>query len=114
MIVEAYDRASDLLTISYGPACSASDHAVYAGPLDQVSTYGYDQSRCGLGASGEAQVNVGTGSRFWIITGRNAQSEGSAGKDSQGNERPAPSLGDACSLPQQLGGTCTGTIEASP
>lgn len=79
---------------------------MHAGPLDRVSTYGYDLSRCQLGTSGKAQVNVGPGSRFWIITGRNEGVEGSAGRDSQGLERPAPATDDACSVTQQLGGTC--------
>lgn len=106
MLVTGYARPSGLVSLSYAPACRATDHAVHAGPLAAVSSYGFDLTRCGLGTSGVAQVDVGAGNRFWVLTGRDGYQEGSAGRDSSGTERPGPAPIGPCYLPQRLGGAC--------
>ena len=37
--VTAYDKATGDVTVSYGPACQATDHHVVYGPLSSVATY---------------------------------------------------------------------------
>lgn len=106
MHVTAYDQQTGLVTLTYAPACRAIDHAVHSGPLEAVSSYPFDLTRCGLGTSGTAQLDVGPGSRFWVITGRDGYQEGSAGRDSSGVERPAPPPGGPCYLPRRTGGSC--------
>jgi hypothetical protein len=106
MTVTGYNRATGLVTLSYGPACRATDHAVHAGPLASVGVYGFDLTRCGLGTSGAAQLDVGVGSRFWVITGRDGYQEGSAGRNSSGIERPSPPATGPCYLPRRTGGSC--------
>jgi predicted amidohydrolase len=104
--VTGYDAPTGRITLQYDPACGATDHAVHVGSLDGVGAYTYDQSLCGLGTSGAAEIDVGSGNRFWVLVGRDALAEGSAGVDSSGNERPGPPPGGACTLPQRVGGVC--------
>jgi hypothetical protein len=106
MLVTAYNRATGIVTLSYAPACRAIDHAVHAGPLSAVSTYGFDLTRCGLGTSGTAQIDVGPGNRFFVIAGRDGYQEGSAGRSSAGVELPSPPPIGACYLPRRTGGHC--------
>ena len=106
MLVTEFDKATGLVTLSYGPACRATDHAVHSGPLAAVASYGFNLTRCGLGTSGAAQIDVGAGDRFWVIAGRDGYQEGSAGLSSSGFERLSPPPIGPCFLPRRLGGDC--------
>ena len=106
MIVSAYDKQTGLITIQYEPGCRADDHAVHAGPVSALASYGYDRSACGLGTSGTASVDVGAGSRFFVIAARTGRIEGSAGTDAAGQERPGPPSFLGCYCEQRTGGTC--------
>jgi len=106
MRAAAYDRVSGLVTLTYAPACRAIDHAVHAGPLEAVGSYAFDLTRCGLGATGVAQVDVGPGNRFWVLAGRDGYQEGSAGRASSGAEVPPPPAIGPCYLPRRTGGGC--------
>lgn len=104
--VLAHDRATGRLTLEYGPACGASDHALHAGPLASVSQYAFDVTICRLGASGTASLDVGTGDRFFLVSGRNGYAEGSLGVSSTGTPRTGPQPIGPCFLPPQAGSTC--------
>ena len=106
MTVTGFDAGTGEVTLSYEAGCSATDHALHAGPLSAVAGYGYDRTVCGLGTSGNLSFNAAAGDRFWLLSGRDGYSEGSLGQGSAG-ERPAPAEAPgACYLPQRLGGSC--------
>ncbi len=106
MTVTGFDHASGEISLSYEPGCRATDHALHAGPLGSVASYGYDRSLCGFGTSGSLSFTAGDGDRFWLLAGRDGYAEGSLGQGSAG-ERPAPAEAPgACYLPQVTGGSC--------
>ncbi len=96
--------------ITFTPACSATDHAVYWGQGPVTNTLVWTSSACGLGTSGSASFDPGTlppgGWIYFVVVGQNAVSEGSYGLDSQGGERPAAVAVGGCNHPQNLTGTC--------
>ncbi len=102
--VSAYDKLTGDITIRYTPACDATDHTIYYGPLDQVSSYAYSGAACQVGTTGSAAFNPGPGSFFFVIVGHNGTAEGSYGRDSAGAERPEDTGTPACDLPQDLTG----------
>lgn len=107
MLVTGHDPGSGTIDVSYTPACAADDHAAYSGDLGSIATYAWDQVDCGLGTSGIAVLNPGSGDRFFVIVGSNGVVEGSYGRDGNGAERPEDSeTPSACSHPQDLTMTC--------
>jgi hypothetical protein len=103
--VLSFDRDSDTLAVWYTPACQASDHDLYFGPLDQVSTHTVSGSECGIGASGMfTDFAPGPGSYFFIVVGHGGSVEGSYGQSTDGIERdPSPA---SCGRVQDLTNTC--------
>jgi len=99
------DKATGAITVTYGPACNATDHTVYHGPLADVATYGYDSAACDLGDAGVATFDPSPDDIFFVIAGNNGTAEGSYGPDDAGGERPA-ATGLACEYPQDLSGAC--------
>ena len=106
MLVTGFDAITDNVTLSYDPACGASDHGVLSGPLSSVATLTYDSMDCDLGTSGSTTVAIGSGDRFWLMVGRSADFEGSSGLSSSGAERPGSSAGFSCALPRTIGNAC--------
>ena len=106
LLVDWYDAASGLVDIRFDPACGATDHVVYSGALSSVSSMAWDLADCAAGTSGSATVDVGEGSRFFIIVGRDELAESSYGRDAQGVERPEAQGMATCDMPQELGGGC--------
>jgi uncharacterized repeat protein (TIGR03803 family) len=106
MRVTAYDKATGDITVSYGPACQATDHHIVYGPLSGVATYAYSGQACGVGAFGTATFRPGAGSFFWVIVGNTPALEGSYGRASSGAERPEASGLAGCDYPQDLTGSC--------
>jgi len=103
--VLGFDAGSGNLAVWYTPACQASDHDLYFGPLDQVSTYGWSGSECGIGASGMYSAFApGPGSYFFVVTGHGGGIEGSYGRSTTGAERnPSPV---SCGRAQDLTSPC--------
>ena len=106
MRVTAYAKATGDITVSYSTACAATSHAIVHGPLSAVASYAYAGEVCGLGSSGTATFDPGTGSVFWVVVGSTPAFEGSYGKASSGAERPESAGLAACDLPQDLTGAC--------
>ena len=108
LIVQSYDGVTGNLNLSYQAACSAADHTIVYGPLEDVSTYAYSGQDCGIGSTGlYDQFNPGAGSVFFLLVGNDgAATEGSYGQDAGLVERPED-LGDpVCFFSQNLGALC--------
>jgi hypothetical protein len=94
------------VTVTYTPACGATQHTIYAGNLDALRTGGlaWSQRFCSLGVSGSLSF-MPAGNVYFVVAGNNGTTEGSYGRTSAG-ERPAAGAGGACSYTQDLSGTC--------
>ncbi|MDH3628635.1 MAG: cytochrome c family protein [Acidobacteriota bacterium] len=90
--------------ISYTPACDATDHTIYYGPLSAVSSYGYSGAACAVGVSGSASFDPGVGSFFFMVVGNNGTTEGSYGTNGVMLERPEDVGTAVCDRAQDLGG----------
>jgi len=102
--VAGHNSATGNTSISFDPAAGSTDHTLYYGPLNAVSSYGYTGSVSGLGATGSSTVTLPSGSLFWVVVGRDSAAEGCYGTASpSGNERP-PFPG--ASIPQAEFRTC--------
>lgn len=113
LVVTGYDPATGELSISYDPACSAVDHHIEFGPLQEVATFGYTGQECGIGTGGSyGAFNPGPGSFFFLVVGDDgAAIEGSYGTTSTGGtpaERPEDLLDPDCSRDQDLSQRCDG------
>lgn len=106
VLVTAYDDLTGELTISYGVACDATDHAIYWGPLSSVTSYGWDDASCSIGATGVATFDPGDRAVFFVLSGHGGSIEGSLGLTHAGSERPESGTDALCALPQDLGQTC--------
>ena len=88
MSVDSYDATTGATTISFDPAPGSTDHTVYYGPLNTVSSYGYTGSVTSIGADGTGSLTLSDpGSLFWLVVGRTNSSEGYYGTGLA--ERPA-------------------------
>jgi hypothetical protein len=109
--VSGYDRAADVISLSYGPACQAADHTIEFGELSAASLAAYDWTgqQCGIGTSGSYDWSLaGTpDSIFFVIVGRDATSSGSYGTDGAGDERPEHAGTQQCPAPQDLSLPCS-------
>ena len=107
MRVESYDPANSEFTLTYQPACSATDHSLVYGLLDNVSTYGYSGRVCRIGNTGRYEgFDSGNGSLFFLITGTDdADREGSYGRGPDG-ERPPMSFDPVCHFVQDIRAPC--------
>lgn len=107
--VTAFNASTGQITISYGPACSATGHNIELGSLtaSAISTYAWSSRVCGIGTSGTTTFNPGTGSFFFVVVGNNGTAEGSYGKSSAGVERPESTSAAGCAnIPQNLANRC--------
>lgn len=98
--VDAVDTSSGDLTVSFDPACGAQSHTIYWGNLEQVAQYHYQGAACIDSPEGYARFNPGSGSSFFLVTGRSASQEGPLGTDAQGQRRPEAQGVGSCDLPQ--------------
>lgn len=98
----AWLPAVQRIEVHYTPACDASSHTIYYGPLDDVSSYGYSGARCSIGTSGSAQFVPPAGSLFFLVVGTDGTREGSYGHDGDGTERPEAVGVGLCDVPQDL------------
>jgi len=104
LLVTDYASATGDISISYESACGTDDNNVYYGPLDQVSSYPWDEI-CSIGTSGNAVINPAGASVFFVVVGNKGADEGSYGRDSQGTERP-PLTVNVCGETQDLSNVC--------
>jgi hypothetical protein len=107
MMTLGYDRAADVITIDYGTACSAEDHAISYGELtpENLATYAWSGRHCAVGSSGTYDWDQsGTpASVFFVLVGTTTTAEGSYGRDGLGQERPEDAAtAAACQVPQDL------------
>ncbi len=113
LAVTGYDAATGDISLTYLPACSAADHHIEFGPLENVSDYSYSGQVCGLGTSGSySAFNPGVGSYFFLVVGDDGVGiEGSYGTSMVGStpaERPADTADPLCAFTQDLTGRCDG------
>ena len=109
LLVTAFDPTTEVLSLSYGSACSATGHVIEYGELtpENLAAYAWSGQQCAIGASGTYDWNVaGTPSLFFVIVGENATSTGSYGRDSAGVERPPDTTSLACPKVQNLIDRC--------
>ncbi len=87
------------IQLSWGASCTATDddYAVYEGTIGSFASH--DERFCSTGGNQQVTFAPGQGNRYYIVVPRNAASEGSHGRKSDGNQRPA---GASTCLTQQL------------
>lgn len=109
LLVTGYDRVSGGITITYAPACSATQNNIEVGDLTRtaMSSYNWSNRACNIGNTGTATFYPGLDAYFFIIVGRDASVEGSYGRASSGAERPESTTNVNCAnVPQQLASRC--------
>jgi hypothetical protein len=116
LLVTGYDGGTGEISISYAPACSASDHHIEFGLLQDVDSLGYSGQECGIGTSGSyGSFNPGAGSFFFLVVGNDgAGIEGSYGTDLIGGssgERDEDLADPQCSFAQDLSQRCDGPFQ---
>ena len=106
--VQAYDPDGGGMTLSYEPACGASNHNIVFGPLAGVSAYAYAGQVCGIGSSGTyGGFDPGPGSSFFLVVAAGAAgNEGSYGVATGGIERPEVTGDPDCDFVQDLSFAC--------
>jgi hypothetical protein len=106
--VAGVDPETGDLSLTYRPACGASDHSIVFGALQDVGAYAYAGQVCGAGTSGRVDAfDPGEGSFFFMIVGNgDAGDEGSYGADSRRVERPENLDDRICALAQDLSFAC--------
>ncbi len=108
--VTGYDPGTGMLSITYGPACSADDAAIEYAELTRANleSYAWSGQQCGLGNTGSYEWDVSTApaSLFFVVVGQTADAEGSYGTDSSGSERDEDAGGAVCPRPQTLTDPC--------
>ena len=101
--------AGSSLVVDYGPACNATDHAIYWSNGPAPGPLAWTGSACGLGWGPAATFDPGTpavGSAiYFVVVGRSATTEGSYGRSSAGMERPR-TAGMSCGGTQILATSC--------
>ena len=107
MRVTSFNRTTGTMTISYDPACSATDHTVYAGLFPGLASMTFTDRVCNRGVSGATSFTLGAGSTFFVIVGNDSVKEGSYGRNRAGVERPEDTGASACNLPRDLSASCS-------
>lgn len=104
--MRAQRAAAGAVSVSYAPACGATQHTVYAGNLSTLRPGGivWSQRACSLGTSGSLSFTP-SGNVYFVVAGNNGTNEGSYGQTSTA-ERPPAGSGTPCSYAQVLTGTC--------
>lgn len=108
VLVTAYNKTSGALTVSFGPACAATDNHIEHGPISALATYAYSGQVCAIGNTGSATFTVPNGS-FFLLVADNAANEGSYGKRRTAGaltERPEDTTSAMCQKPQNLATRC--------
>ena len=97
------------VSVTYTPACGASDNTVYTGDLDTLRTQGlkWDGARyCNKLNTGVLTFSPPSASSiYFVVVGNNGTQEGSYGQGT-GGERPAAGAGSPCAYTQSPAGDC--------
>jgi hypothetical protein len=94
------NKTSSQLILSWSePAspCITSAYSIYRGSIP-FTGYSYEQINCNVSGTNYS-IPAGSGNYYFIVVAQNNNTEGSFGKDSNGNERPN---NNACKS-QQIG-----------
>lgn len=105
-IQASWNPGAELIDVTYTPACGASDHSVYFGPLSAVGTYDWSGLECGFGTTGTMSFDPLFDSIFFVVVGNDGAIEGSYGLDGSDVERPEDIRVLACEKPQDLDASC--------
>jgi hypothetical protein len=110
LMVTGFDRASGMMSISYGVPCAAADHTIQYGELSQANleAYAWSGQECGIGMTGFYDWATGgtPDALFFVVVANNGAEEGSFGQSSYGFERPEDTVPDSCPMPQNLQYCC--------
>ncbi len=103
-LVGASKSGSSDINTWWQNTCNVSDHVIYIGVLGNFSVYTH--AVCNAGVDGWETFTPPAGNIFWVVAGTNGiDTEGSYGKNSNGEERLAAGAG-ICGFNQNLTGTC--------
>jgi hypothetical protein len=113
LVVTGYDPATGNIQLTYTPACSASNHHIEYGLIQDISTTSYSGQECAIGTSGAFNsFNPGAGSYYFMVVGDDATGiEGSYGTGFIGGteaERLEDLLDPVCAFTQDLSQRCDG------
>jgi len=91
------------LTLSWGASCATpdTDYEIYEGTIGIY--YSHTQKFCTTGGATTRTFSQPAGNTYYLVVPKNAVSEGSYGRASNGSERPQ---GSAACLPQQIALAC--------
>jgi hypothetical protein len=110
LMVEGFDRATGLMSISYGVPCAAADHTIRYGELSRANleSYSWSGEECHLGMSGIYDwPTTGTPEAiFFVVVADNGLEEGSYGQSSYGFERLEDTASATCQYDQNLQYAC--------
>jgi len=102
----SWNPSTSEVSILYTPACSATGHTIYLGPIASVASYGWSEAVCSTDTSGSLAFTSAEPSFFFVVVGENGSQEGTYGVDSALVERPEATGLGACDYPQSLAATC--------
>ena len=79
--IEVTAIAGNIVTINYGSACSATNHAVYIGALNRTDMQNgnYSAADCSV-AAGSDTFDAGSGDVFFLVIGDDGSDQGSYGE----------------------------------
>jgi hypothetical protein len=101
--------AGTLVSVTYTPACGATDHVIYWGTTPITGSLAWTNAACARGTSGATSFDPGAppvGRAFYfVIVGQNATKEGSYGTGSSAERPEAVGVG-TCDRPLDLTGAC--------
>ena len=116
LLVTERDPATGTMRLSYQTGCDTIDNNIYFGRLEDLSTLGWSDQVCSIGAGGVyGEFDPGPGSYFFVVVGHDGFEEGSYGRSRVGalEAERSPFAGNACGETQDLSSTCTLTPQAS-
>jgi glucose/arabinose dehydrogenase len=108
--LRAGKSAGSNVSISFVPACGATNHVAYMGTSPIGASVAWTGAMCSLGTSGTATFNPGTPTAgrfiYWVVVGQNASLEGSYGLGANGLIRPEAVGVGTCDKPRGAPRTC--------
>jgi hypothetical protein len=106
LMVTAHTPGTGEITISYGPACEATDNNIEWGLISQLGTAApYSGQTCGILNTGTATWAYPGGEVYFLVVGNNGVVEGSYGLATSG-ERPEDTTSTTCPVPRDLVDRC--------
>jgi hypothetical protein len=110
LMVESFDQATGMMSLSYGVPCGAADHAIQYGVLSRANleSYAWSGQECHIGMSGlhDWATAGAPDSLFFVVVADNGLEEGSYGQSSYGFERPEDTAAVTCQCVQNLQYAC--------